>query len=81
MEITLGPELEGALTEVARRQGITPEELALKVLRERLLPFAPDAAPRRDLSRSLVRLLRTAGSPCPTRPYPVKKCTISGLPP
>jgi len=37
MVITLDPELEVALMESARRQGIAPEVLALNVLRERFL--------------------------------------------
>jgi hypothetical protein len=33
MVITLGPELEAALNEAARGQGLAPEALALKALR------------------------------------------------
>ena len=35
MVITLGPELEAALLEAARRDGTTAEALALRALRER----------------------------------------------
>ena len=37
MVITLGPELEAASNDAARRQGVAPETLALKTLRERFL--------------------------------------------
>ena len=41
MVITLGPELERALLEAARRDGSNPEALALEALRERFQQ--PDA--------------------------------------
>jgi hypothetical protein len=41
MVITLGPELEAALGELARRQGIAPEEWVLNALRERSLTALP----------------------------------------
>jgi hypothetical protein len=34
MVITLSPDLEASLNDAARRQGIAPEALALKVMRE-----------------------------------------------
>jgi hypothetical protein len=37
MVITLGPELEAALIDRARQQGVAPEVLALQALRERFL--------------------------------------------
>jgi hypothetical protein len=37
MVIHLGPDLEAALTDLARQQGIAPEVLALYALRERFL--------------------------------------------
>jgi len=42
MVIRLSPELEAALNESARRQGVTPEVLVDSVLRERFL--APSAS-------------------------------------
>ena len=61
MEIMLGPDLEKALTELASRQGVAPEELALKVLQERLLPSAPTAAPRRNLKQILNAVAKDCG--------------------
>lgn len=37
MEITLTPEIEGALVEQADQQGTTPEHFALETLRERFV--------------------------------------------
>jgi hypothetical protein len=37
MEITLTPEIEAALAEQARRQGVSPEQLALESLRQRFV--------------------------------------------
>jgi hypothetical protein len=42
--ITLPPELERAVTEQARRQGTTPELLAVEKLRGALLPASPQSA-------------------------------------
>lgn len=44
MVIQLSPDLEAALNESARRQGVAPDDLARRVLRERFL------APRRELA-------------------------------
>jgi predicted transcriptional regulator len=41
MVITLDPKLKTALNELARRQGVSPEALALEALRERFLVPAP----------------------------------------
>ncbi len=40
MVISIGLELEAALNEVARRQGVTPEVLAVNALQERFLTAA-----------------------------------------
>ena len=46
MVIKLSPELEAALNESARRQGVSPDVLANSVLRERFLaPSASFASP------------------------------------
>lgn len=37
MVIIVGPDLEAALNDLARKQGVTPEVLALNALRERFL--------------------------------------------
>ena len=61
MVITLTPELEAALNEAARRQGITPEAVALAALRERFLPAASDLQPRDEWERTLLSIGRARG--------------------
>jgi hypothetical protein len=60
MVVTLEPKLEAALKEQASRQGIAPEELALNVLRERLLAAAP-LEPRDELERGSLAAARPCG--------------------
>ncbi|HUE17638.1 MAG TPA: hypothetical protein VMR25_26020 [Planctomycetaceae bacterium] len=57
MVITVGPDLEGALKEQARRQGIGAEVLALNVLREHFLVAAP-LQPRDEWERDLLEAAR-----------------------
>ncbi len=52
MVISIGPELEAALGEVARRQGIAPEMLAVNVLQARFLTAAALQPPGRVGARS-----------------------------
>lgn len=59
MVINLDAELEAALNESARRQGIAPEALVLKALRERFL--AQTLLEPRD---EWERLLREAATDC-----------------
>jgi hypothetical protein len=61
MTITLGPELETAVNEAARRQGVAPDVLALNVLRERFLAPAPAIQPRDEWERRLLGLARDCG--------------------
>jgi predicted transcriptional regulator len=64
MVITLGSELEAALNELARRQGIAPEVLAVDALRERFLP--PVALqPRDEWERGLLEAARHCGVSLP----------------
>ncbi len=65
MVITLGPELEAALSEVARQQGVAPEALALKVLRERFLATATPLEPRDEWERGLLEAARRWGISLP----------------
>ena len=51
MQITLGPDLERALTRLAGLQGMASEDLALKVLRERFLPKTWQRVPHEELMR------------------------------
>jgi hypothetical protein len=61
MTITLSPELEAALSEVAQRQGMAPEVLALSILKERLLPPALPIEPRDEWERRLLGLAKDWG--------------------
>jgi hypothetical protein len=54
MVITLEVDLEVALNELARKQGVAPEILALKALRERFLAPGQQAQPRDDWERRLL---------------------------
>ena len=53
MVITLDGDLEARLIELARRQGVAPESLALNVLRERFLANAA-LQPRDEWERRLL---------------------------
>jgi hypothetical protein len=59
--ITLGPELESALTDLARKQGVAPEILALKALRERFLTPALRVQPRDEWERRLLEAATDCG--------------------
>ncbi|HKI30469.1 MAG TPA: CopG family transcriptional regulator [Gemmataceae bacterium] len=59
MVITLGTDLEAVLKEAARTQGVSPEELVMKTLRERLSRPQP-IEPRDDWERRLLAV----GSDC-----------------
>ena len=54
MVITLGPDLEAALNDLAHQQGIAPEALALNALRERFLAPALQLQPRDEWERRLL---------------------------
>jgi hypothetical protein len=60
MVITLDPELEAALNEVARYKGVAPEVLALNVLRERILSMA-ELLPRDEWERGLLEAATDCG--------------------
>jgi hypothetical protein len=64
MVITLDPELEIALNEMARRRRIAPEVLALNVLRERLLVTAA-LQPRDEWERGLLAVAQDCGVSLP----------------
>jgi hypothetical protein len=53
MVLQLPPQLESALAEQAKRRGLTPEELALETLRERLLSNAQSLEPQDEWERLL----------------------------
>jgi hypothetical protein len=58
MVLDLSPELEAVLKSVARRQGVTAEELAIRALKDRFV--RPHIEPRDDWER----LLLEAGTNC-----------------
>jgi hypothetical protein len=61
MVITLGPELEAALDEQARRRGVAGEVLVLDALRERFLAPAPPVRPQDEWERRLLGLAKDCG--------------------
>lgn len=63
MVITLDHELEAALGAAARRQGLSPETLALNALRERFLATA--LQPRDEWERGLLEAARNCGVSLP----------------
>ena len=54
MDIKLPSELEAALNESARRSGLSPQELAVSVLQERLLGNSAPFTPTDDWERALL---------------------------
>jgi hypothetical protein len=60
MVITIETDLESALKEVAHKQGVAPEVLALNVLRERFLAPGVGIPPRDEWERRL----RSAATDC-----------------
>jgi ribonuclease D len=60
MVITLDPSLEAALKEQANREGVAPEVLANKLLRERLLATTR-LEPRDEWERGLLEAARPWG--------------------
>jgi hypothetical protein len=55
MVITLTPELEAAWKELASRQGIAPEVLALKTLRQRRIAPTQAVEPRDQWERLIIQ--------------------------
>jgi len=65
MVITIGPELEAALTEAGHRRGVAPEALALDALRDRFLGLAAKLQPRDEWERGLLDAARDWGVSLP----------------
>ena len=61
MVITLGADLESALTDLAHKQGVAPEAMALNALRERFLPPCPQFQPRDEWERRLLGAASNCG--------------------
>jgi hypothetical protein len=64
MTLTLEIDLEAALNEQARRQGVAPEVLAVNALRERFLAGAA-LQPRDEWERGLLEAARNCGVSLP----------------
>jgi hypothetical protein len=60
MTVTLGPELESILLELARKQGVEAQDLVVKALRERFLAEPPVVTSDEEWER----LLGSAVSDC-----------------
>jgi hypothetical protein len=60
MTITLKPDLEAALKEHARQQGVSPETLVVNLLQEKLAPSAPPFQPWDEWER----LVLSNGTDC-----------------
>ena len=61
MVITLGSELEGALSEAASTRGVAPDKLVIDALRERFLGRALLLQPRDDWEKGLIEVARDWG--------------------
>lgn len=61
MVIKLDPELETALSKLAQREKVAPEELALKALRERFLAPAGGIQPQDEWERHLLEAATDCG--------------------
>jgi hypothetical protein len=61
MVITLSPDLTAALNDAARKQGVAPEVLALKALRERFLAPALQVQPQDEWGRGLLAAATDCG--------------------
>jgi hypothetical protein len=59
--ITLEPDLESALNELAHKQGVAPEILARNALRERFLPNVLQIQPRDEWERRLLAVATDCG--------------------
>ena len=65
MTIPLAPELEAALRERARQEGIDPEAVAVEALRERFLAARKAIAPRDEWERRLLGAASDCGLSLP----------------
>jgi hypothetical protein len=65
MVIRLGPDLETVLSDLARKCGVAPEDLALDALRERFLANTVRPEPRDEWERGLLDAARDCGVSLP----------------
>jgi hypothetical protein len=60
MVITLAPEIEAGLNDLASRQGVPPDVLVLEILRDRLRALNKECEPRDEWER----LIKNVGTNC-----------------
>ncbi len=65
MVITLTPELESTLNEVARQRGVSPEDLVLSALREQLSAMASAIEPKDQWERLVLQAATNCGASLP----------------
>jgi hypothetical protein len=65
MTIALDPELEAAVRELARREGVAPEAAVLNVLRDHVLPRVAVVVAQDEWERHLLALTRDCGVSLP----------------
>lgn len=65
MDITLTPELEAALDELARLQGVSPRDLALDALRDRFLNGCAPPTPTDQWERTVMGVATDCGVSLP----------------
>jgi hypothetical protein len=68
MSITLDPDLEARLKELAEKQGIPPETLALNALRQHLA-LAAEPEPRDEWERRLLSIATDCGVSLPNEAF------------
>lgn len=61
MVVNLSPELQAAVDDMAKRQGVSPESLVLSIVRQSLLPVAP-IEPRDEWERRLLAIATPCGA-------------------
>jgi hypothetical protein len=61
MVINLDSELEAALAERAMREGVSPQDLALRILREQVRPRTELPEPRDEWERRLLAIATDCG--------------------
>jgi len=61
LTLALRPEVEAALQERARREGLSPESMALKILLEKLAPNPALPEPRDEWERRLLAMGKDYG--------------------
>jgi hypothetical protein len=69
MSITLDPELEARLKELAEKQGMSPEALAVSALRQRFLGAVRIPEPQDEWERRLLSIATDCGVSLPDEAF------------